>query len=112
MNRDFSYTMTYTTDGVFTYLQSDAEKYRESLGAFFKSKPVIHEYTITVRDIQRTGDDVMVLAEIRSVVELSGIVNDCTASSNYHLSREKGRLVIRDVRGDASCANRGVDGPE
>ncbi len=109
IHKDFSYIMTYSTDGIFSFLVSDSKKYRESLGSFFKSKPVIHEYEIGVESIQRTGEDIMVLARITSVVELNGIINSCDASSNYYVQYANGGFLIRDVRGDATCSNTRTD---
>jgi len=105
IHRDFSYIMTYSTDGIFSYLVSDSKKYRENLGAFFKSKPEIRDYEITVDAIERSRDDIMVLARIRSVVQLNGIINSCDASSNYYVQYQDGGFYIKDVRGDATCSN-------
>ena len=105
VHRDFSYTMTYSTDDSFSALKNDIATYRESLGAFFQSNPEIQDYAIKVEQIERSGEETLVLARIRSVVQLNGVVNSCEAFSNYTLLHEKGRLLIKTIRGDATCAN-------
>lgn len=105
LHRDFSYIMTYNTDGAFTALESDIEQYRKSVGSFFQSDPEIIDYTIIIEGIERSDEEIMVLARIKSVVRLNGIVNACDAASNYSLLQKKGRLIIKDVRGDATCSN-------
>jgi len=105
LHRDFSYIMTYSTDGAFSALESDIGQYRKSVASFFQSDPEILDYTIIVEGIERSGEEIMVLARIKSVVRLNGIVNTCDAASNYSLLQENGRLIIKDVRGDATCSN-------
>ena len=109
IDRDFSYVMTYSTSDNFSFLESDFEKYRANVGSFFKSKPEIHEYSIVVDNIQRSGEDIFVLARIKSVVQLSGILNSCEASSNYIVHYEDGEFFINGVRGDADCINKTVN---
>jgi hypothetical protein len=75
------------------------------VGSFFKSKPEIQEYTIVVDDILRSGDDIMVLARIKSVVQFNGMINSSDASSNYHVQYVNDKFLIKDVRGDATCFN-------
>lgn len=105
LHKDFSYIMTYVTDGKFSYLESDAKDYRKNVGAFFISKPEIYEYAITVENIERMDKDILVLIRTRSVVELYNIINTCEAMSNYHLRYIDNDLVVKDVRGDATCFN-------
>lgn len=104
----FIYVMTYSNGDDFTYLESDYSRYRKSVGSFFMSKPVIHEYSILVEDIQRKGEDINVLAKVRSVVELNEIINSCVAASNYQLNYVAGEFIIKGVRGNANCANEPV----
>lgn len=105
LHKDFSYIMTYSTDDNISFLESDVKDYRKNVGSFFLSKPNIHEYSIKVEDIQYFGEDIMVLIRIKSVVELYNIINSCDASSNYHLQYIDNHLVVRDIRGDATCFN-------
>lgn len=105
LHMDFTYIMTYVTDGKISFLESDVKEYRKNVGSFFISKPNIYEYSITVENIQRFDKDVMVLLRIKSVVELYDIINSCEASSNYHLTYIDNHLVVRDIRGDATCSN-------
>lgn len=109
IHKDFSYIMTYSSNNSFSFLESDFEKYRVNVGAFFKSKPVIHEYSITVDDIQRSGEDILVLARLKSVVQLNGIMNSCDASSNYLIQKIDDEYFIKEVRGDADCTNTHVE---
>lgn len=109
LHRDFSYIMTYSTDGAFSALESDIAQYRESVTSFFQSDPEILDYTILVEGIERSGEEIKVLARIKSVVRLNGIVNTCDAASNYSLLQENGRLIIKDVRGDATCSNTKIE---
>lgn len=105
LHPDFFYIMTYSTDGAFSTLESDIGQYRKSVASFFQSAPEILDYTILVERIERSGKEIMVLARIKSVVRLNGIVNTCDAASNYSLLQENGRLIIKDVRGNATCSN-------
>ena len=105
VHRDFSYIMTYSTNENFSFLESDFEKYRANVGSFFKSKPEILEYSIVVDDIQRSGEDIMVLARLKSVVQLNGIINSCDASANYLIQKVNKEYLIKEVRGDATCTN-------
>ena len=109
IDRNFTYIMTYSSSDNFSFLESDFDKYRANVGSFFKSKLDIHEYSIIVDNIQRSGEDIFVLARIKSVVQLSGIVNSCEASSNYIVHYEDGEFLIRGVRGDADCINKTVN---
>ena len=109
VHKDLSYIMTYSTDESFSFLESDFEKYRVNVGSFFKSKPEIHEYSIIVDDIQISGDGFMVLARLKSVVQLTGIINSCDASANYLIQKVKNEYLIREVRGDATCINTMVN---
>ena len=106
IDRDFSYVMTYSSPDNFSFLESDFEKYRANVGSFFKSKPEIHEYSISVENIQQSGEAIFVLARIKSVVQLSGIINSCDASSNYFVYYEDDEFLIKGVRGDADCTNK------
>lgn len=108
VHKDLSYVMTYSTNENFSFLESDYDNYRANVGAFFKSKPEIHEYSILIEDIRRSGGDVMVLARLKSVVQLEGIINSCDASSNYLLQKINHDYLIREVRGDATCTNTKV----
>lgn len=105
IHEDFSYIMTYSTNGNFSFLESDFEKYRANVGSFFKSKPEMLEYSIVVDDIQRSGEDIMVLARLKSVVQLNGIINSCDASANYLIQKINNEYLIKEVRGDATCTN-------
>ena len=109
IDRDFFYIMTYSSSDNFSFLESDFDKYRANVGSFFKSKPEIHEYSISVDNIQRSGEDIFVLARIKSVVQLSGILNSCEASSNYIVHYKDGEFLIKSVRGDADCTNKTVN---
>lgn len=106
VDRGFFYIMTYCTPDTFSFLESDFDKYRASVGSFFKSKPEIYEYSIVVDKIQRSGKDIMVLARIKSVVQLNSIINSCDAWSNYLVHYVDDEFIIKDVRGDANCINK------
>jgi len=109
IDRDFTYIMTYSSSDNFSFLESDFDKYRDNVASFFKSKPDIHEYSIFVDNIQRSGEDIFVLARIKSVVQLSGILNSCEASSNYIVHYKDGEFLMKGVRGDADCFNKTVN---
>jgi hypothetical protein len=109
IHKDFSYIMTYSTNENFSFLESDFEKYRANVGSFFKNKPEILEYSIIVDDIQRSGEDIMVLARLKSVVQLNDIINSCDASANYLVQKVNNKYLIKEVRGDADCTNMLVE---
>jgi len=109
VHRDLSYIMTYSTNDNFSILESDFEKYRTNVISFFKSRPKIREYSITVDDIHRSGNDVMVVVRLKSVVLLNGTITSCDASSNYLIQKVNSAYLIRDVRGDATCTNTEVN---
>jgi hypothetical protein len=105
LHRKFFYIMTFITDGGVTVLENDVEKYRSTVGGFFMSDPEIRDYTIRVEYLERSGEEIRVVARVSSSVVTNGMVSTCDAASNYTLVREKGRLLIRLVRGDATCRN-------
>ena len=112
LHKTFSYLMTYCTDDSCSVVENTLETYRSSVGSFFMSDPEVQKFAITLEHIARQGENIVVVAHIQSAVLLHGILNTCETSSNYTLLEEKGQLLIRNVRGDASCVNTRIDGDQ
>jgi len=108
LDKEFSYTMTYRTDGELSILSNDLETYIYDLRFLFMSNPVIHEYSVDVDDIERSGEDILVKVKITSILELDGLINSCSAASRYRLQQAVDRLFIMDVKGEAVCTNTQV----
>ena len=109
LHKKFSYIMTYCTEDSFSVVENNIETYRTSVGSFFMNGPEVLEFTINVERIERLGKEIAVVARIKSTVLLNGILNTCETFSNYTILQSKGSLLIKDIRGDATCTNSKAD---
>ena len=110
LHKKFSYIMTYCTDDAFSVVENNLETYRASVGSFFMRDPEVLEFTIAVQQVEPLGEKIAVVARINSTILLNGILNTCETFSNYNLLQYEDRLLIKDIRGDASCTNSKAEG--
>lgn len=109
LHKKFSYIMTYCTDDSFSVVENNFDTYRTSVGSFFLAGPEIREFTIQVEQVERLDKEIAVVARIKSAVLLNGILNTCKISSNYSILQYNGGLLVKDIRGDATCSNKKVE---
>lgn len=112
LHKSFANLITYCTDDSFSVVEHNIASYRTSVGSFFMSDPEVEEFTIRVEHVEHLGKDIAVVARITSSVLLHGIRNTCETFSNYTLREAGDRLLIRNVRGDATCTNSKIDGEQ